>query len=66
MLTMNTLSLLLLLCCPADFGLSNEEFISSESGEEQHCRTQCGSPAYAAPELLGQKMYDKAVDVWSM
>ena len=51
----------------ADFGLSNEEYIKdSESGEELHCRTQCGSPAYAAPELLGQKEYDKSVDVWSM
>ena len=54
-----------LLC--TDFGLSNEEFVKdAESGEEQHCRTQCGSPAYAAPELLGQKEYDKSVDMWSM
>ncbi|XP_003386170.1 PREDICTED: hormonally up-regulated neu tumor-associated kinase homolog [Amphimedon queenslandica] len=49
-----------------DFGLSNEEFIVDETGREIHCRTQCGSPAYAAPELLGQKQYDRAVDIWSI
>lgn len=50
----------------ADFGLSNEEFVLDDMGSEVHCRTQCGSPAYAAPELLGQKEYSNAVDVWSM
>ena len=49
----------------ADFGLSNEEFIESERGQ-LHCNTQCGSPAYAAPELLGNKEYGKEVDIWSM
>ena len=49
-----------------DFGLSNEEFVLDDMGSEVHCRTQCGSPAYAAPELLGQKEYSNAVDVWSM
>lgn len=49
-----------------DFGLSNEEFVVDESGIEKHCRTQCGSPAYAAPELLGQKQYNNSVDIWSM
>ena len=48
-----------------DFGLSNEEFVQSENGRT-HCNTQCGSPAYAAPELLGQKKYGPQVDVWSM
>ncbi|CAB1316953.1 unnamed protein product, partial [Coregonus sp. 'balchen'] len=28
--------------------------------------TQCGSPAYAAPELLSRKQYGPKVDVWSM
>lgn len=49
-----------------DFGLSNEEYTVDESGKEIHCKTQCGSPAYAAPELLGQKQYGKAADIWSI
>jgi len=48
-----------------DFGLSNEEFIQGEHGMV-HCSTQCGSPAYAAPELLGHKAYGPQVDIWSM
>lgn len=39
-----------------DFGLSNT--IGSQ--------TLCGSPLYAAPEVLGAKHYGKEVDVWSM
>ena len=50
---------------PTDFGLSNEEFIQGDNGMI-HCNTQCGSPAYAAPELLGHKEYGPEVDIWSM
>jgi len=49
-----------------DFGLSNEEFVEGEHGQMVHCSTQCGSPAYAAPELLGYKKYGPEVDIWSM
>eukprot|EP00118_Oscarella_pearsei_P001406 m.7359 g.7359 ORF g.7359 m.7359 type:complete len:620 (+) comp18475_c0_seq1:293-2152(+) len=43
-----------------DFGLSN----ALEEGG--HLMTQCGSPAYAAPEVFSRKPYDAAVDVWSI
>ena len=49
----------------ADFGLSNEQYTQGENGMI-HCSTQCGSPAYAAPELLGHKQYGPEVDIWSM
>ena len=48
-----------------DFGLSNEEYVETENGRI-HCNTQCGSPAYAAPELLGGEEYGKEADIWSM
>ena len=48
-----------------DFGLSNEEYVQDNAGRV-HCSTQCGSPAYAAPELLGHKEYGPDVDIWSM
>ena len=28
--------------------------------------TQCGSPAYAAPEIFSKQHYGPEVDVWSM
>ena len=48
-----------------DFGLSN--FIRNPDNLTSNMvQTQCGSPAYAAPELLGHKNYGKEVDVWSI
>nr|XP_006811871.1 PREDICTED: SNF1-like protein kinase ssp2-like [Saccoglossus kowalevskii] len=43
-----------------DFGLSN--MLSSDGV----LRTQCGSPAYAAPEIFSNATYGPAVDVWSI
>jgi len=43
----------------SDFGLSKME----ESGV---MATACGTPGYVAPEVLAQKPYGKAVDVWSI
>ncbi|RLW12293.1 hypothetical protein DV515_00000866, partial [Chloebia gouldiae] len=47
-----------------DFGLSNTARFEGLSQELLH--TQCGSPAYAAPELLAHKEYGPKVDVWSI
>uniref|UniRef100_A0A1I7WN29 Protein kinase domain-containing protein n=1 Tax=Heterorhabditis bacteriophora TaxID=37862 RepID=A0A1I7WN29_HETBA len=43
----------------SDFGLSKTE----DSGV---MATACGTPGYVAPEVLQQKPYGKAVDVWSI
>lgn len=43
----------------SDFGLSKME----DSG---FMATACGTPGYVAPEVLAQKPYGKAVDVWSI
>lgn len=43
----------------SDFGLSKIE----DSGIMS---TACGTPGYVAPEVLAQKPYGKAVDVWSI
>merc|ERR1712142_1300580 len=43
----------------SDFGLSKME----DSGI---MATACGTPCYVAPEVLAQKPYGKAVDVWSI
>ena len=48
-----------------DFGLSNS-VPPDINGLEQMLVTQCGSPAYAAPELLSKRAYGPKVDVWSM
>ncbi|XP_063078204.1 hormonally up-regulated neu tumor-associated kinase homolog A [Engraulis encrasicolus] len=47
-----------------DFGLSNT--LKAESMSAELLSTQCGSPAYAAPELLAHKKYGPKVDVWSV
>jgi len=40
--------------------------MEKDDGTMEQCVTQCGSPAYAAPELLGHKTYGPEVDIWSM
>ncbi|XP_061609228.1 hormonally up-regulated neu tumor-associated kinase [Phyllopteryx taeniolatus] len=47
-----------------DFGLSNT--LRSESLPPELLSTQCGSPAYAAPELLAHRKYGPKVDMWSV
>ncbi|CAH2249302.1 hormonally up-regulated neu tumor-associated kinase homolog A-like [Pelobates cultripes] len=47
-----------------DFGLSNT--VRLEGLSQELLNTQCGSPAYAAPELLANKKYGPKVDVWSI
>ncbi|VFV27425.1 hormonally up-regulated neu tumor-associated [Lynx pardinus] len=46
-----------------DFGLSN---CAGILGHSDPFSTQCGSPAYAAPELLARKKYGPKIDVWSI
>ncbi|KAI1897645.1 hypothetical protein AGOR_G00085400 [Albula goreensis] len=48
----------------ADFGLSNT--LKAEALAQELLNTQCGSPAYAAPELLAHKKYGPKVDVWGV
>ncbi|CAF0778104.1 unnamed protein product [Rotaria sordida] len=43
-----------------DFGLSNC------LDEKNFLTTQCGSPAYAAPEIFAHQEYSTAVDIWSI
>jgi serine/threonine protein kinase len=43
-----------------DFGLSNQ-FTQAEP----ELKTACGSPAYAAPEMIKGQAYTRAADVWS-
>ncbi|KAK2577425.1 hypothetical protein KPH14_003532 [Odynerus spinipes] len=46
-----------------DFGLCAKP----KSGMQSHLYTSCGSPTYAAPELiLGKKYLGSEVDIWSM
>jgi serine/threonine protein kinase len=46
----------------ADFGMA-----ALHQSPTHHLRTACGSPHYAAPELLKQRMYKgESADIWSM
>ena len=40
--------------------------IKPASDQNYGLKTQCGSPAYAAPELLAKKLYNEKVDCWSI
>jgi len=51
-------------CLRVDFGLSNT--LKADSLSLELLNTQCGSPAYAAPELLAHRKYGPKVDVWSV
>ena len=42
----------------SDFGLAKKEI------DMEH--TQCGSPAYMAPEVLDGQLYDEKVDIFSL
>lgn len=47
-----------------DFGLSSESSINDEKSNTM-MSTVCGSPAYAAPELVRGNEYSNSVDIWS-
>ncbi|KAL8599941.1 hypothetical protein ACOMHN_050243 [Nucella lapillus] len=53
-----------------DFGLSNTIKVSTAPEGNAHAQeylvTQCGSPAYAAPELLNHEKYGLPADIWSI
>ncbi|XP_033116936.1 probable serine/threonine-protein kinase DDB_G0277165 [Anneissia japonica] len=54
-----------------DFGLSNlisnlKPVVRENSGLRVYTGTQCGSPAYAAPEIIANRKYGPKVDVWSI
>ena len=52
-----------------DYGLSNTyQKITSKEGKviAEELKTACGSPCYAAPEMIAGKKYDGLkVDIWS-
>jgi serine/threonine protein kinase len=43
-----------------DFNLSNQF-----SGVHPRLTTECGSPAYASPEMVKGHSYTQAIDIWS-
>lgn len=51
----------------SDFGFANRSATAAISDDNLLMRTSCGSPCYAAPELvLADERYDgRAADIWS-
>lgn len=47
-----------------DFGLSSDSSANDQSSNPM-MSTVCGSPAYAAPELIQGNEYSRSVDIWS-
>lgn len=44
----------------------NGSYLKPPNDHNYGLKTQCGSPAYAAPELLAKKPYNEKVDCWSI
>jgi serine/threonine protein kinase len=49
-----------------DIGVVIADFGLSKMIQNQNTQTPCGTFAYAAPELLSEKLYSQEVDIWSM
>lgn len=49
-----------------DIGIVIADFGLSKIIENQTTQTPCGTFAYAAPELLSDKLYSQEVDIWSI
>jgi serine/threonine protein kinase len=45
----------------ADFGLARRV-----DGDDGRCRTRCGTPLYAAPEVISGKSHGRPVDAWAL
>ena len=53
-------------CTQTEVLIYNKGFGENMDAKEKNgLTTQCGSPAYAAPELLAKRVYGYKVDVWS-
>jgi serine/threonine protein kinase len=49
-----------------DFGLSKQNFESSDEGEKKLTFSFCGTPEYLAPEIIKGIGHDRGVDWWSL
>lgn len=50
-----------------DFGLSNIYLDENDQNGEIELKTACGSPCYAAPEMVAGKFYrGSCIDIWSI
>ena len=45
----------------ADFGLARRV-----DGDDGRCRTRCGTPLYAAPEVISGRSHGRPVDAWAL